>query len=128
VRSGQRVRLLQIDAPELGDGECYAREARRHLESLAVPGDMVELESDPRLDDADRYGRPLRYVHAGGLNVNLELVRRGSAAPYFRGGEEGMYADELLGAVDEARRRGRGMWGSCRVTWERDRTVITRSR
>jgi micrococcal nuclease len=128
IHGGGRVRLVQIDAPELGQGECYAREARRDLEQLAMPGAVVELESDPRLDDADRYGRPLRYLHAGDLNVNVELVRRGSAAPYFRHGEEGIHADELLDAVDEARRGRRGMWSSCRVTWQRDRAVVTRSR
>jgi endonuclease YncB( thermonuclease family) len=128
VRGGERVRLAQIDAPELGEGECYAREALHELERLATPGAVVELESDPQLDDVDRFGRSLRYVQADGLNVNVALVRRGSAAPYFRNGEEGVYADELLDAVDEARRGSRGMWGSCRVTWERDRAVVTRSR
>ena len=28
LRSGARVRLVQIDAPELGEGECHARESR----------------------------------------------------------------------------------------------------
>ena len=81
VESGERVRLVQIDAPELGQGECYAREARRELERLAAPGAPIELERDARLDDQDRFGRLLRYVHAGDVNVNVELVRRGSAAP-----------------------------------------------
>ena len=119
---------MQIDAPELGEGECYARESRLELERLARPGDRVELESDPELDDTDRYGRQLRYLHAAATNVNVELVRRGAAAPYFRHGEEGMYADELLEAVDQARRSGRGMWGPCRVSWDPRRTVATRRR
>jgi micrococcal nuclease len=128
VRAGDRVRLVQIDAPELGEGECYARKSRRELEGLAPRGGLVELEADPRLDDTDRYGRLLRYVHAAGANVNVELVRRGAATPYFRGGDEGAYADELLDAVDDARRSNRGMWGSCRVSWDRRRAVTTRSR
>jgi len=119
---------VQIDAPELGEGECYARESRRELERLAAPGERIELESDPELDDTDRYGRLLRYVHAAEANVNVELVRRGAATPYFRRGDEGTYADELLDAVDEARRASRGMWGSCRVSWNPDRAVITRPR
>lgn len=128
VRAGDRIRLVQIDAPELGEGECYARESRRELERLAAPGERIELESDPELDDSDRYGRLLRYVHAADANVNVELVRRGAATPYFRGGDEGTYADELLDAVDEARRASRGMWGSCRVSWNPDRAVTTRPR
>lgn len=128
VREGDRIRLLQIDAPELGQGECYAQEARRELERLAGPGTRVALERDERLDDRDRYGRLLRYVLAGGMNVNLELVRRGAAAPYFFGGDRGVYADELLDAIDEARDAGRGMWGSCRVAWDPDQAVTTRPR
>ncbi len=41
------------------------------------------LEADTALDKVDRYGRLLRYVRDGGVNVNLELVRRGAATPYF---------------------------------------------
>jgi micrococcal nuclease len=119
---------VQIDAPELGEGECYARESRRELERLAAPGERIELESDPKLDETDRYGRLLRYVHAADANVNVELVRRGAATPYFRRGDAGTYADELLDAVDEARRTSRGMWGSCRVSWDPERAVTTRPR
>jgi micrococcal nuclease len=128
VRSGDRVRLVQIDAPELGEGECYAREALDELERLAPPGSDVELEQDSRLDEADRYGRLLRYVHAADVNVNVELVRRGAATPYFYGGDEGSYADALLAAVGVARDEQRGLWGSCRVSWEPDRAVVTRPR
>lgn len=127
VDSGDRVRLVQIDAPELGAGECYAREARRELERLAPPRSRVALEADPRLDDRDRYGRLLRYVRVAGVDVNVELVRRGAATPYFLGGDEGMHARELLGAVADARAAERGMWGSCRVSWEQSRAVTTRS-
>jgi micrococcal nuclease len=119
---------VQIDAPELGEDECYARESRLELDRLAAPGARVELESDPRLDDSDRYGRLLRYVHATSTNVNVELVRRGAATPYFRRGYKGVYADELLDAVDEARRSGSGMWRSCRVSWHPRRAVATRRR
>ena len=128
VRAGARVRLVQIDAPELGEGECYGRESRRELERLAAPGARIELEPDPELDDVDRYGRLLRYVHVPDVNVNVELVRRGAATPYFRRGDQGRYADALLAAVDEARRASRGMWGSCRVSWNPDRAVTTRPR
>ena len=128
LTDGTRVRLLQVDAPELGQGECFAGEARRELERLAPPGERVALESDSRLDDRDRYDRALRYVLVDEVNVNVELVRRGAATPYFRGGDEGRDADELLSAVDEARRGARGMWAACRVSWQPDRAVTTRSR
>jgi endonuclease YncB( thermonuclease family) len=128
VRGGERVRLVQIDAPELGDGECYARQAHRALESLARPGSRVALEPDPLLDQEDRFGRLLRYVHSGVTNVNVELVRQGAATPYFLGGDEGRYADELLEAVAEARAADRGMWSACRVDWGSERPVATHPR
>ena len=122
------MRLVQVDAPELGQGECYARQAQRELQRLAAPGRRIAIEADPGLDGSDRYGRLLRYVHAADVNVNVELVRRGAAAPYFRSGDEGIYAEVLLEAVEDARRERRGMWGSCRVSWQPDRAVTTRSR
>jgi endonuclease YncB( thermonuclease family) len=129
VRSGERIRLLQIDAPELGEGECYGRDALRALERLVPVGSRVSVEADPGLDDRDRYGRLLRYVTtARGVIVNVELVRLGAAAPYLRGGEQGLHADELLAAVEDARRSRVGMWGSCRVSWQPERVVTTRPR
>ena len=128
LASGERVRLVQVDAPELGEGECYARQSLRELERVAPSDARVELERDLRLDDIDRYGRLLRYVHVGDRNVNVELVRRGAATPYFFRGVEGRHADELLAAVAEARATRRGMWAACRVSWHRDEPVATRPR
>jgi len=127
VRGGQRVRLVQIDSPEAG-GECYAEAATRELGRLARPGLRIALELDPRLDRVDRYGRLLRYVHADGTNVNVELVRRGAATPWFYDGERGRYAAKLLAVVSGARRHARGMWGACRVSWTPDGPVATSRR
>lgn len=113
---GERVRLVQVDAPELGEGECHARAAAAVLAELVPPGTRVRLEPDPRLDERDRFDRLLRYVHRGETNVNLELVRRGAAAPWFFVGERGRYADELLAAAREARAAGRGLWSACPST------------
>jgi micrococcal nuclease len=128
VSGGDRVRLVQVDAPELAEGECHALASLRALERLVPRGSAVQLESDPALDKVDRFDRLLRYVHVGATNVNVELVRRGAATPYFLGGEEGLYADELLHAAEAARGERRGMWGSCRVEWQADRPVATHPR
>lgn len=114
---GARVRLLQIDATELGSGECYSRKAAAVLRSLLPAGASIWLEADPRLDRVDAYGRLLRYVHRGALNVNVELVRRGAATVWFYHGERGRYAAALLAAARSARAARRGIWGSCRVVW-----------
>ena len=112
LAGGRRVRLVQIDAPEPGR-ECWGDEAALALAALLPPGTEVELVRDPALDDRDRFGRLLRYVSAGGLNVNLALVERGAAAPYFFRGERGRHAVDLLDAAEAAQTARRGLWGSC---------------
>jgi endonuclease YncB( thermonuclease family) len=116
LRDGRRVRLLQIDTPELGSGECYSRAARTALVALAPPGKRVVLEADPRLDRVDRYGRLLRYVKRNGVNVNVELARRGAAAPYFYRGDTGRYAGALMLAARGAKIAKRGLWKACPAT------------
>jgi micrococcal nuclease len=113
LADGRRVRLLQIDTPELGTGECYSRASRKALLRLVPEGSGVGLEADPSLDQVDRYGRLLRYLRRGTTNVNLELVRQGAAAPYFYGGDTGRYADRLLAAAKTAKIARRGLWGAC---------------
>ena len=104
LQGGQRVRLVQIDAPEVGGGECFSRAAKRRLTALVPPGSTVRLERDPALDGVDRYGRLLRYVTRNGVNVNLRLVANGSAAPYFYRGDRGRWSDALLTSARRAKR------------------------
>ena len=113
LADGRRVRLVQIDTPELGGGECYSRKAAAVLGGLTPPGASVRLEGDPSLDRVDRYGRLLRYLFRGSLNVNLELVRRGAASVWFFDGDRGRYAEELIAASREAKDARRGAWGAC---------------
>ncbi len=112
LRGGAKVRLVQVDAPDLSR-DCFGREASRELASLAPVGTKVTLTPDPRLDDRDDYGRRLRYVFVRGTNVNVALVRRGAASPYFFRRQRGQYADELERAVRDARAGQRGYWGAC---------------
>ena len=110
--SGKKVRLLQIDAPEL-HGDCYGKAALTALRLLAPKGARITLVRDPVLDQTDRYGRLLRYVIVNGTNVNVALVREGAASPYFFRNERGRYARELLAAVEKARAGRLGYWGAC---------------
>jgi endonuclease YncB( thermonuclease family) len=126
LTSGARVRLLQIDTPELGSGECYSRAARTALLNLTPVGTRVTLERDAVLDKVDRYGRILRYLRRGSMNINLELVRRGAAAPYFYQGDRGKYASQLMAAASTAKAAQRGLWGaSPRTLLEPDHAVET---
>ena len=113
LADSRRVRLLQIDTPEVGTGECYSRAAKKALLRLVPEGSAVGLEADPALDQVDRYGRLLRYLRRGATNVNVELVRQGAAAPYFYDGDRGRYAGRLLAAAKAAKAARRGLWGAC---------------
>jgi endonuclease YncB( thermonuclease family) len=124
---GRRIRLVQIDAPESSD-ECYGGEATAVLEGLLPPGSRIGLERDPRLDDVDRYGRLLRYVHTGRRNVNVVLVRRGAASVWFFDGDRGRYAARLLAAARSAKSRKRGAWGACRAQLDPTGAFQTTSR
>ncbi len=112
LEGGRQVRLVQIDAPEL-QTDCYGRDALRVLVDLAPEGTRIVLVGDPELDDRDQYGRLLRYVYVDEQNVNVELVRRGAASPYYFRNDRGSYADELDDAVGEARADDAGYWGAC---------------
>ena len=81
LADGTRVRMVGLDAPELGrDGhppQAYAREALRHLDTLLGLADSrVLLVGDER----DRYGRLLAVVYSerhGDLAAHL--IRNGLA-------------------------------------------------
>ncbi len=118
LRGGGRVRLVQIDAPEVRERECYARRSSRALRALLPAGSTVALLPDAQLDRVDRYGRLLRYVFRHGKNVNLALVARGAATVWFFEGQRGRYAAALLAAARKARRARRGLWGACTAVWD----------
>ncbi len=113
LTNGQRVRLVQIDAPELHLDECYSDRARADLEELLPIGRRVRLVLDAKLDQVDEHGRQLAYVFAGSTNVNVEQVRRGAARLFFYRGRRGRYADRLDQAARQARNAGRGLWSAC---------------
>ncbi len=73
----ERIRLLNIDTPEVGD--CLADEATAFLAGRVPVGSTVRLEyDDVRLD---RYGRTLAGVFAGDDLVNAAIARAGLGAP-----------------------------------------------
>lgn len=116
LRNGQRVRLVQIDTPEVYFGlECYGRAASRTTEELLPVGSRVRLFREPATDSVDQYRRLLRYVVRvnGALNVNIRLVAVGAAAPYFYLGRRGRFAARLEFLARRAKARHLGLWGAC---------------
>jgi endonuclease YncB( thermonuclease family) len=116
LMNGARVRLVQIDTPEVYySPECYGEQASAVMTRLLPPGTLVRLYGEPKTDAVDQYGRLLRYVFRvrDGLNVNVQLVRVGAAAPYFYDYRRGRYASLLVRLALRARARNAGLWGHC---------------
>jgi len=113
LTTGEKVRLLQIDTPELSSSECFGFEARSILIGLLSGPGSVTLKLDPKLDQIDRYGRLLRYIFVGKTNINLKMVEMGAAAPYFYRGERGQYSSQMLKAAKNAKSKSLGLWKSC---------------
>lgn len=104
---GRRIRLLLIDAPEIGQGSFGAL-AKQVLEGLAPLGATLAVEVDVVL--ADRYGRTLAHLLDGsGRSVNRQLLEMGVAVvsiypPNVR------HVDEYRVAAAEAQSSRRGLW------------------
>jgi len=112
--NGQRVRLVQIDTPEVYFGtECYGPQASAATKRLLPAGTRVRLTAELATDRVDDYRGLLRYVirSRDGLNVNVRLVAIGAAAPYFYDGRRGRYAKRLEVLAKRARANRRGLWG-----------------
>jgi len=111
LNTGQRVRLLGIDAPEREKeghpADFLAHKAKKVLADL-VQGKRVRLEYDKLR--YDRYGRTLAYLFLlDGTNLSQEMVRQGLAhvytiPPNLR------FREELLAAQREAIAAHRGVW------------------
>ena len=104
VSSGERIRIIGIDAPE--QGECGYAEAGGYLASL-VAGNAVNLVAGAQ-DDLDRYDRLLRYLDTeDGIDVGLALIetqlaigRYDSRDGYGRHDREDLYVAADQGVID----------------------------
>jgi len=112
--SGERVRLIGIDAPE--KGQCFYEESRQFAQSF-LDGKPVILERD--ISGTDDYQRLLRYVllpaaseNEDRLFVNGRIVREGYARA-IASPPDNRYRDALVSAQEEAIRENRGMWAAC---------------
>jgi micrococcal nuclease len=110
LRGGERVRLLGIDTPEIG--QPYANEAKMFTLSL-VAHRTLRLEFDEA--QRDSYDRLLAHVYVetdeGWKLVNLELIRAGLAKLLFIPPNDRYHA--LFEETErEAQIERRGMWGA----------------
>jgi len=114
-RSGERIRLLGINTPEVAHNnqrqQPYAMEAKRRLTQLIL-GKSVRLRLDR--EKKDKYGRTLAQIYLrDGRWVNDILVREGLAHVYTFAPNV-YWADALLRSEKIARRDMLGLWKSNR--------------
>lgn len=124
LASGERVRLIGIDTPEVHESEKLYRDSRtsgQDIEAIKVMGrrakkftrDLVEgktvrLEFD--VQKRDKYNRLLAYVYlSDGTFVNAEIIKQGYASvmtypPNVK------HAEEFLKLYRQARETKSGLW------------------
>ena len=95
----QKVRLAEIDAPELG--QDFGKVSREALASM-VFGKTVEVVDDGK----DRYGRWIGHVLVNGTDVNREMVATGNAWHYAAYSKD----KSLAQLQSDARARQIGLW------------------
>lgn len=103
TNNGQRVRLLSVDAAEMG--RCMSKEAKVYLEKT-IEGKQVVLD-DVR---ADKYGRLLALVYLKDDLVNEEMLVNGLAR---FDGTKSQERDVLKEAYDKARQDKIGLFDKC---------------
>lgn len=81
ISSGEKVRMLGIDAPEMST--YFGNDAKQYLKHL-IEGKTIRIQDDVMNQDKDRYGRLLRYTYLNNQDINLRMVCDGYAIAYTR--------------------------------------------
>ena len=105
-----RVRLVQIDAPELG--QAFGRRSKESLASICATQTAFVNGTGK-----DRYGRQLGWVTCNGIEANSEQVRRGMAWAFVRYAPKDSPLHRLQA---QAKLEQRGLWAEASATppWE----------
>jgi endonuclease YncB( thermonuclease family) len=108
---GRELRLLLIDAPELGQTP-WGDLARAALLGLAPIAARLSVELD--VEHRDDFGRYLTYLHGSdGTLVNERLAWLGYAVPLIIP-PNGRYEARIRAAVADAEAAERGLWAEWR--------------
>ncbi len=101
-------RLYGIDSPETPKrdrkGQPYAKEAGKELRQLIL-GQRVDMVTTGE----KTHGREVCIIKKDGMDINLEMVRRGYAWAY-RKHLKSPYASEYIEAENKAREQKLGIW------------------
>jgi len=109
IDTGQHIRYIGMNTPELETNDCFATQAAEINKTLVL-GKEVRLEKDT--SEVDKYGRLLRYVYIGNEMINDDLVKDGSARvetvpPDIK------YKQEFINSEKYAKENKLGFWSKC---------------
>jgi len=107
-RKKEKIRLIGIDAPEMGQ-KPWGEGSKNYLERiLNASGQKVRIERD--VEERDTYGRMLAYLWTPkGEMVNVMMIRGGYAMLYTFPPNV-RHVRELTEAQTEARNARAGVW------------------
>lgn len=113
LSTGERIRLIGVDTPEMKDKRPEVRrlaEAATLFVRDLVEGKPVSLEYEDRRT-LDRWERTLAYVYLeDGTFVNAEIIRQGYGFAYTRYPFKCL--EEFRKLEREARQSHRGLWNN----------------
>jgi micrococcal nuclease len=109
IDSGQKIRYIGMNTPEVETSECFATVASEINKNLVL-GKTVKLEKD--VSETDKYGRLLRYVYVDDVFIDDYLVKNGYAKVMTLPPDT-KYEDEFLGSQKYAKESNLGLWGKC---------------
>jgi micrococcal nuclease len=109
IKSGERLRLIGIDAPELGQ-KPFGFKSRNLLQNLINSSkEICCLKGD---DPTDKYGRTLAYCWAKQRFINAEMIKEGQAYAFFVGEKNSAYKNLFFELEEEAEKQGLGVHDS----------------
>ncbi len=104
--NGTVLRYVGVTAPE--EGEDFAEEATK-LNTELVEGKEIKLEYDNY--KSDKFGRILAYPIINGVNVCVELVRKGMAELIiYQKRKPFIHQVQLLESQEQAKQKKLGIW------------------
>lgn len=115
IDGGRKLRLIGIDAPELGrddrPAEPHATAARAELIRL-LKGGGNRIRYLPGREPRDRYGRLLAHAYAAAVGSLAEHLLRQGLAYQLVVPPNDRFLECLRSAEETARERRRGLWSS----------------
>jgi endonuclease YncB( thermonuclease family) len=104
-----KIRLLAIDAPE--PNQCFGIKAQAALKRMIEKSQRLRVVYDSKIPKR-QHGRSWAYLIEDRGNINIRMIKRGYALPYFIG-KNGDFKNRIAHAHRRAKKQHLGLWGAC---------------